>query len=78
MLADRTRAQDGALPSTGVSARWEHVLSSPFIVDGDYGTRCSTVFMVDTDGEAKFIERSFDASGTMTGEVAYTFAIAER
>ncbi len=78
LLADRMRAQDGALPATGVSRRWEHLLSSPFIVDAEYGTRCSTVFRVEANGAAKFIERSFDAAGSTTSEVAYAFAIAER
>ena len=38
-----------------------------------YGTRCSTVIIVDDDGHGRAIERSFDAEGRMTGEVALAF-----
>src|SRR5688572_12807878 len=41
MLADRTPAPEHRLPSTGLSPEWEQLLSSPFIVDERYGTRCS-------------------------------------
>lgn len=73
LLADRVPVRDGALPSTGVSARWERLLSSPFIVSAEYGTRCSTLLMIAADGSARFVERSFDAGGDATGEVAFEF-----
>ncbi|MGH8713242.1 MAG: NRDE family protein [Casimicrobiaceae bacterium] len=75
LLADREPARDAALPSTGVSAEWERLLSSPFIVSPDYGTRCSTVLMIAADGGARLIERSFDAGGKATGEVAIEFEV---
>ena len=74
-LADRTRAADADLPSTGVSLEWERLLSAPFIVGDGYGTRCSTVLAVGRDGSARFVERSFDARGEATGEVAFDFAV---
>jgi uncharacterized protein with NRDE domain len=42
-LADRTRAPDEALPSTGVPLEVERYLSSVFIDMPHYRTRCSTV-----------------------------------
>ena len=75
-LADRTRAADADLPSTGVPLEWERLLSAPFIVGDGYGTRCSTVLAVGRDGSARFVERSFDAHGDATGEVAFDFAVA--
>jgi len=75
-LADRTRAADADLPSTGVPLEWERLLSAPFIVGDGYGTRCSTVLAVGRDGSARFVERSFDARGDATGEVAFDFAAA--
>jgi uncharacterized protein with NRDE domain len=75
MLADRQRAEASTLPSTGLTSRWEELLSSPFIVDAQYGTRCSTVLMVDVDGRVTFVERSFDTEGKIVGEVAEEFAV---
>ena len=43
LLADREPASDDALPVTGVSRQRESLLSSPFIVSPDYGTRSSTL-----------------------------------
>lgn len=75
-LADRERAPDHALPSTGVSLEWERLLSAPFIVGERYGTRCSTLLTVDRDGQVRFVERSFDADGELTGTVDERFALA--
>ncbi len=47
--------------------------SSVFIVNPDYGTRCSTVVAVDRDGRGLIVERSFDASGAETGTVNLSF-----
>jgi uncharacterized protein with NRDE domain len=79
-LGDRERASDDALPSTGVPLAWERLLSAPFIVtdpadDIRYGTRCSTVLALARDGEARFVERSFDEHGHATGEVDVRFQL---
>jgi uncharacterized protein with NRDE domain len=78
LLADRTQAGPAALPSTGVAPEWERLLSSPFIVDSRYGTRCSTVLTIARDGRARFVERSFDPRGQPTGEAAFEFRIRGR
>lgn len=75
LLADREPASVASLPATGVSAHWERVLSPSFIVTDDYGTRCSTVLTIDSAGDARFVERSFDPGGRLTGEVAQSFAL---
>lgn len=72
-LADRREAADAVLPTTGVPIEWERVLSAPFIVGENYGTRCSTVLTIDRNGRASFCERSFAADGTALGEVVETF-----
>jgi uncharacterized protein with NRDE domain len=76
-LADRALAPDERLPSTGVTLEWERMLSAPFIVSERYGTRCSTVLAVSRDGEACFVERSFDPEGRLAGEVDERFALAD-
>jgi uncharacterized protein with NRDE domain len=75
LLADRRQAEPSALPSTGLAPDWERLLSSPFIVDPRYGTRCSTVLAIASDGHARFIERSFDAAGKAIGEAAFEFTL---
>ena len=77
-LADRNRAADSELPHTGVALEWERILSSPFIVTERYGTRCSTIYTVDTAGRGEFRERSFAADGTLSGEVVETFRLEAR
>jgi uncharacterized protein with NRDE domain len=74
LLADRRQAEPAALPTTGIAPEWERLLSSAFIVDARYGTRCSTVLIQGRDGSARFVERSFDAQGRLTGEIAHQFA----
>jgi uncharacterized protein with NRDE domain len=76
LLADREPAMDATLPMTGVSRERERMLSSAFIISPEYGTRCSTVFTLARDGSANFVERSFDAAGNMTGEIAHAFTVA--
>ena len=74
-LSDRALAPDDRLPSTGVGLDRERMLSASFIVSEGYGTRCSTVFAVTRDGEARFVERSFDAGGKRTAEVEQKFGL---
>ncbi len=38
-----------------------------------YGTRCSTVVLVDRDGLGRIVERRFDADGLVTGESTQSF-----
>jgi uncharacterized protein with NRDE domain len=75
LLADRTPADIAALPSTGVSPDRERLLSSAFIVDARYGTRCSTVLTISRDRSARFVERSFDKDGAQTGEARFEFPL---
>jgi uncharacterized protein with NRDE domain len=75
LLADRTQAEPAALPATGIAPEWERLLSSAFIADARYGTRCSTVLTIARDGHVHFVERSFDAEGRLSGEAAHAFAV---
>lgn len=59
LLKDRTVASDDQLPETGVGLKWERVLSSAFIDAENYGTRCSTVLMIDHSGHVYFEERTY-------------------
>lgn len=72
-LARREPARDQALPNTGVGLDIERRLSASFIQGERYGTRCSTVLLVDHSGLAFMAERSFapDGSTTMTRHFAW-------
>jgi uncharacterized protein with NRDE domain len=59
VLARTDPAPDDLLPDTGVGRDLERMLSSSFIVGADYGTRASTVLLIDATGQATFEERSF-------------------
>jgi len=47
----------------------------PFIVGEDFGTRSSTLVSIDAEGNCRFIERRFDAGGSLQGETAMRFAL---
>jgi uncharacterized protein with NRDE domain len=76
LLGDRALAPDAELPATGLALERERLLSAPFIVSAEYGTRCSTVLTMEHDGTAHFVERTFDAAGRLTGSVDESFRVA--
>lgn len=69
MLADDATAPDEALPETGVGLATERLLSSVFIASQNYGTRASTVLIVDDQGRRRMIERRYGPFGGHLGEV---------
>ncbi len=52
---------------TGVGAQRERELSPLFIAAEYYGTRASTVVLIDRDGGVVFIERAFGPHGVPLG-----------
>jgi uncharacterized protein with NRDE domain len=75
MLADRAPAADAELPDTGLPPEWERLLSSPFITDPRYGTRCSTVLRLTPGRALELTERSFDAVGEAVAERRFEFPL---
>ncbi|MBJ9974643.1 NRDE family protein [Pseudomonas sp. S75] len=69
LLANDEQASDDALPDTGVGLATERLLSSAFIASQNYGTRASTVLIVDERGHRYMLERSFGPYGGQLGEV---------
>ncbi|MBL0745052.1 NRDE family protein [Chryseolinea lacunae] len=59
-MYDEVLAPEDKLPDTGLSPEREKALSSMFIKTPNYGTRCSTVVLVDYDNEVTFVERVYD------------------
>lgn len=60
ILRDTERADDDKLPDTGVGLERERALSSMFIQSPGYGSRCSTVVLVDNDDNITFCERTYN------------------
>jgi uncharacterized protein with NRDE domain len=61
ILADRTIPDDASLPHTGVELEWERILSPIFIKSPTYGTRSSTVLLIDMQDRLTFVEKTFDS-----------------
>ena len=59
MMQDKVIAADDKLPNTNIPIVWERLLSAMYIKSPEYGTRCSTVFLLDNDGNYHFEERSY-------------------
>ena len=68
VFANRERSAAAHDPASGLAPEWERVLSAPFVVNPEYGTRCTTVILLGHDGAAWIGERRFDASGASTGQ----------
>jgi uncharacterized protein with NRDE domain len=60
LLYDVETATDDELPDTGIGLERERALSSMFIKSTGYGTRCSTVILVDHENNVSFSERVYD------------------
>jgi uncharacterized protein with NRDE domain len=73
LLSNRSRAPDALLPFTGIAPEWERLLSSAFIVSKDYGTRSSTIVLVDRQGNVVFVERTFGPGGIVGLESRFEF-----
>jgi len=76
LLRDDQPAPDHHLPETGVSADWERWLSPAFIRAPGYGTRCSTLILLDHGGNVTFREWTWNERGEFASEVTHRFAVA--
>ncbi len=59
ILADKSVPPDERLPQTGVGIEWERILSPVFISSRVYGTRSSSVLLIERNGQIIFVERTF-------------------
>jgi uncharacterized protein with NRDE domain len=81
LLTDRHQPADAELPATGVPFEWERHLGRIFIETPDraYGTRCSTVIVVERhrsdQGHMWVMEQGWDAHGRATERREHEFDI---
>lgn len=71
VLTDRFQPDDHLLPDSGVGLEKERLLAPIFISGTRYGTRSSTVLLVDREGMATFAERTWQ--GTSVHGTTATF-----
>jgi len=76
LLADRTPAADEALQDRDLPRDLERALSAPFVRHEHYGTRCSTVLLVEHSGRTVVHERRYDAGGVQSGATRIEFTEA--
>ncbi|MGE0587499.1 MAG: NRDE family protein [Cyclobacteriaceae bacterium] len=60
VLRDEKIALDSELPKTGLELERERALSAMFIKTPNYGSRCSTVIMIDKKNSVNYIERVYN------------------
>lgn len=75
ILADEAVPADHGLPDTGVGLETERVLAPLFIRGPGYGTRSSTVALIDDNGNVTFAERTFDGDPHRFTTVIFRFRI---
>lgn len=60
ILKNEQKPPVGQLPKTGIPMEWEKAVSSIFIKTENYGTRCSTVLLIDNNNLGTFIEHRYE------------------
>ncbi len=75
VLSDNQVASLNQLPRTGVNRQWEQFLSSIFIAGSEYGTRSSTVLLIDRQKQVSFYERTYNGESEDYRQVAYEFSL---
>jgi uncharacterized protein with NRDE domain len=78
ILEDRSPAADDELPDTGVGLELERVLSAPLIRTQYYGTRSSTVLLIEHTGSVTFVERSFNPEDESHKEIRCEFHLEQQ
>ena len=76
LLEDRMRPADKDLPDTGMGLELERILSPIFITSPAYGTRSSSILLMDREGDVTFLERTFDRDPDHPSTRDFRFRIA--
>lgn len=68
---------DQDLPDTGVGLAMERWLAPAFIISAEYGTRTTSILLVDRDNKVQFWERSYEPQKmAVANEVYYEYVIS--
>ncbi len=75
LLANRNVVPGGEPTGYELHLATELITRTMFIVSPEYGTRSSTVLLMDQHGGVTFVERQFDATGKTNGTQSHDFRI---
>ena len=75
ILSDRSTPPDDTLPDTGVGLEIERTISPVFVETPKYGTRSSTVILVDNKNHTTFTENSLNAVSKKWTKSTFEFDI---
>lgn len=75
LLQDKQQAPDHELPSTGIPLDWERMLSAIQIISPTYGTRSSTVMILDKNKGLHIREVSYHPDGSPLLTNQFSFVI---
>ena len=76
VLHDDTEASENQLPNTGIPYKWEKAISPLFIKTKTYGTRSSSILLMDYLGNINFTERIFiHTTGDILEENTYSIPV---
>ncbi len=78
LLEDKTRGPVDPAEAVRLGETTASAITAPFVVNPEYGTRCSTVVTLSRDSRWHFVERRFDRAGFATGESVYDFGPGSR
>ena len=76
LLENRERARAADVDTRGLDFELAHALTAPFIVTPDYGTRSSTIVVLDDRDRMTVAERSYGADGHPQGKERAGFQVA--
>ena len=76
LMHDRDKGPVDEVESGRLDFTTAHAITAPFIVMPEYGTRCTTVLLIDRSGRWHFTERRFDPAGAITGESRVDFDVS--
>ncbi len=75
ILSDSSVPPDELLPDTGVGLEIERAVSPVFVSTPMYGTRSSTVILIDYEGNVIFIEKTLDKTSGNWSKKEFEFAV---
>ncbi len=76
LMRDQNIPADQDLPDTGVGLEMERWLGPTFITGTEYGTRSTSLLLVDRNNKACFWERSYEPQGmNVAKEIHYKFVV---
>ena len=75
LLKDQNKAPDSRLPRTGVPLEWERILSPIFITSPTYGTRSSTLILIDNENRVTFLEKTFNSNPEAVSTANFEFTL---